>query len=167
MRNWVRHAKREAAFISVVLSILVVSGCGGGSTVTGKVSYKGNPVRAGNVIFMDGGGQVYRTDISDDGTYTLVKVPPGTYRIGVRPGGKTGAPMPSGPRQGPPKDAKMGGPPKDVQVGEGLKTSANMGPKEGASDKFVPIPDNLQDPEKSGLSVTVGSGRQTHDIDLK
>ena len=41
---------------------------------------------------------------------------------------------------------------------------AAEGPRDG---KHVPIPPRYQNPETSGLTYTVGTGRQTHDIDLQ
>jgi len=138
---------------------LMLAGCGGGSsgTVSGKVSYKGQPLKGGTVAIIPKAGGVVSSPIQEDGSYSISKVPPGSARITVET--KTLRPTPKGAVKGP--YAKM---PKDA-VPEGLNVPGVTG--QGDPKRYVAIPDQYSDPEKSGLSMDVQRGAQPHDIDLK
>jgi len=104
---------RLTALLLVPL-LLLPGGCGrqqeaGLSPVSGKVSYRGQPVRMGKIVFAPdpargGNGPLVLADIQPDGTYRLKTgeapgVLPGCYRVTVSaidapplPGQKFGAP---------------------------------------------------------------------------
>jgi hypothetical protein len=132
---------------------LLLSGCGSSSlaTVSGKVSYKGQPLKGGVVsIFPEKGGGAQRASIEADGTYKISKVPVGPAKITVDTSSLRPVPQKSlpGPYANAPKEAL----PKDLQ---------------GDPEHYVPIPDHYADPDKSGLTLDVKSGKNNHDIDLK
>ncbi|GAC1447781.1 MAG: hypothetical protein NVSMB9_30320 [Isosphaeraceae bacterium] len=74
--------KRRTSFFVFLSLAFVCAGCGGGSAdrprlgkVSGKVTYKGEPVTTGSVIFTptvkDSGGHVATGQIESDGSYSL------------------------------------------------------------------------------------------------
>ena len=69
--------------------LLAAAGCGGGdATVSGEVSYEGEPVTAGYITFApaDGKGPTAGGPIKD-GKYTVEKVTPGPKVVRVEAGG--------------------------------------------------------------------------------
>lgn len=137
----------------LLLSCGLLAGCGGSKgTVSGKVSYKGQPLKGGNVSIVSKAGGALNSTIGEDGTYKISQVPLGPATITVetrslRPVSQKSMP---GPYAKAPKDA----------LPPGLDSS-------GDAKHYVPIPEQYADPEKSGLSLDVKSGSQPHDIDLK
>jgi len=76
---------RRVAMLCLTLSVGVV-GCGGGAApVKGKVTYKGEPVKGGSLVFspLAEGGKAASGDVKEDGTYTLTTNKPGD---GAKPG---------------------------------------------------------------------------------
>ena len=60
------------------------------------MTYLGQPLKAGQVMFHDAGGSVHAALIQTDGTYSLAKgIPMGQYKITVTtaPGGGIGVPV--------------------------------------------------------------------------
>src|SRR5690242_19904629 len=70
----------------LVLALVVstgVLGCGPRSgSITGTVSYKGAPLRGGNVAFISN-AQSFGSAIGEDGHYTIPRVPAGPVKITV------------------------------------------------------------------------------------
>lgn len=120
-------------------TFLALAGCGGGgSKVTGKVSYNGKPLNSGTILFQTEEG-VRSATIQSDGTYTIEDVPAGNAKIAV-----TVAPP---PEKGP----------DGVSADEAGTSEANP----------VLVPEKYSRVETSELTYKVTSGEQTHDIDLK
>jgi hypothetical protein len=118
-------------------------GCAPGVTeVSGKVTFKDQPLSSGSVKFVGQDGQSKSSAIAEDGSYLIKSAPIGPVKIAVvshprAPLGLTKSPkQPTGPR-GDPKDGT------------------------------VRIPDRYTVPESSGLTYTVESGSHTFNIDLK
>jgi hypothetical protein len=147
------------------LSVLVV-GCGkGGSTVSGKVTYKGETLKRGVVqFFPEGAGGSFTSPIKSDGTYSIPNVPRGMAKISVisgsaKPpdqmmkgrGGMGGARAAKGMQQ---QREKMAGPPGGASGAD-------------ASEEGPNVPTTYNDPEQSGLKVEVTGGKQTHDITIQ
>jgi hypothetical protein len=95
------------------------------------------------------------TEIGLDGKYSLNKVPAGPVKISVET-------KSAQPAKGPPGGAMPTPPNMPKDVGPSMYNQAPQ-PK----GKYVPIPENYADPEKSGLTYTVTGGPQPYDIDLK
>lgn len=90
-----------AAFLSrtfpglpiLVAVIVAVAGCSSGGvkkvTVSGTVSYKGQPVRSGILQFVGPEGAYSAANIQSDGSFTITDVVPGEVKVGVMeaPGG--------------------------------------------------------------------------------
>jgi hypothetical protein len=141
--------------VGVVLGLaLGAAGCGPPSgTVSGKVTYKEQPVRGGRVTFVtpDGvwGGNA---EIQEDGSYAFDKVPPGPVKAAVdnralvpravAGGGKMPAPPPEAEKYGPPV-------------------------AKNARERYVKIPDQYAKTDTSNLTYTVAPGPQTINIELK
>jgi hypothetical protein len=143
--GWVRRTARLAA---LVLLAGAAVGCGKSTTVSGKVTHKGKLVTSGDVLFLSEDGRETRGPIGADGTYTARGVPVGPAMVGVDnppPAAPSGSGLP------PSKDTS-----NDPEVKEMKERAA----------RYVATPKQYRDPKQSGLTYTVQSGSQTHDIDL-
>jgi hypothetical protein len=155
------HQGRRIRFavlgVSLVLC-LATTGCGGNGSVSGKVSYKGEPLGGGSVLFVstEGRGSA-STEIGPDGQYSIDKIAAGPVKISVET--KSAKPV-KGPPRGAMPTPPAGAMPKDIDPSKYNQPSQPKG-------KYVAIPENYADPEKSGLTYTVTGGSQPHDIDLK
>jgi len=155
---------RQNSFV-LVLCLLLTTGCSSKGTVTGKVSYQGQTLKGGTVVFVpEGGGGVFRSTIAEDGAYTVAKVPPGLAKITVETKSLKPISIPGGANKGAIKSTLPPDIMKDAPPGTDLEKMFDF---EGPAKKYVPIPDKYSDPDKSGLTYTVKSGKQEHNIDLK
>lgn len=132
----------------------MLSGCGGSSTgtVSGKVTFKGQPLKGGNVSIIPKAGGVLKTTIGEDGSYSISKVPVGSAKAAVDTSSLRPIPQKSlpGPYANAPKEAL----PSNLQSG-------------GDPSRYTPIPEMYADPEKSGLTLDVKSGKNDYPIELK
>ncbi len=143
----------RSVYFLLSLAMLTLVGCGPDvGSISGKVTYKGKSLTGGKVTFLSSDQKVKTALIGTDGRYTIDKVTVGPAKIAIDPplvlpkmmGGlemdpaKMGAPAPQNPAPPPPEE--KGG---------------------------VALPKEYQDVEKSGLTYTVVSGKQEHNIELK
>lgn len=141
-----RFAPRLLVAIGLPL-IGLAPGCGGGSQfpetvpVSGKVTYKGEPVPKGTVTFLSDKGQPATGAIQPDGTYTLSTFAekdgalPGHHQVQVIANDGDPTMMPgSSPGYKPPRDL---------------------------------VPKKYNNPATSGLTADVARGKPTIDFDLK
>ena len=133
---------------------LVAVGCGSSTgTISGKVYYKDAPLKGGRVTFVSKDKKVSRfDDIKEDGSYKIEKMPAGEARIAV----DTSNLKPSPGMNRPP-------PPKGANVPPGY----NPPTSEDKAKRYVEIPAQYADADKSGLTYTVKGGSQPYDIKLK
>jgi hypothetical protein len=141
----------------LLLGLLVVAvGCRSQGSVTGKVTFNGEPMPGGTVSFLPvkgtGGGNA--TIDPKDGSYHMDKLPVGKVKVAVLPAQEPKLP----------KGVKGIGPPKDTPLPEEAKGAFNLGKGGG---KYVPVPKEYTDPETSKLEVEVKPGQNTYNIDLK
>jgi hypothetical protein len=131
------------------------SGLGSEEEVSGKVTYKGKPVPGGQVTFITSKGYTFTGVIDPEGNYKL-RSPVGEVRIAVDNRMlKSSQPSPMELRR------QMGmKPAADVNVDE-VKPSAPA-----VTGTYVYLPPKYYSPDTSGLTYTVKSGSQTHDIEL-
>lgn len=141
---------------SVLGLVLAAAGCGGSSTgsISGKVFYKDAPLKGGNVTFATKDKKVVRlSEISEDGSYSIEKMPTGDALIAVD----------TSSLQPPKMERFVNKPPPGVEAPAGYKMD---NPAERAK-RYVAIPEQYADPEKSGLTCPVKKGKQQFDINLK
>ena len=147
-----RSLPRPACWCALAVGLLVLSvGCKGGgkhsvshTEVTGKVTYNGQGLPGGRIVFAAvNGGFTATGDIDEKGDYTI-NAPVGEVQISIDNTGlltKADAPHPKRPGAEEPKPLR---------------------------GRFVRIPDKYRDVSLSGLKYTVkpGSAPQTFDITL-
>jgi hypothetical protein len=147
-----RCSVRRAAGLALLVLLGGAAGCGKqATTVTGKVTYKGRALTSGDVLFLSDNDTLTRAPIGPDGTYTARGVPVGPAKLGV---------------DNPP-------PPRDPAATSGLppaKDSSNDPEVKELKERaahYVATPKHYRDPKQSGLTYTVQTGSQTHNIDLQ
>jgi hypothetical protein len=138
--------KRVGLLLPAALAV-ALSGCGGPATVNGKVIYQGRPVLSGSVIVLNADGTAEEGVIQPDGTYSVEGVNRGRVRIGVL------SPDPAHARS-------------ILKPGVNQANHPRPDPKAARAGWF-PLPRNLGDPEKSGLTCEVSASRVKHDIEMK
>jgi len=167
---------RVAAVTLGLCAVVGLSGCGGNTSVSGKITHAGKPVVWGSVTLVDQAGEFHQGNIQPDGTYTIDSVPVGAVKIGVtspKPAGESGgkggktAPEGGGGKTGPARGGVGGGGLEDPrskhqQEPGGTPNHAPPGPPAGA---WFTIPDKVRDPMTSGLTGTVTPGKPL-DIDI-
>lgn len=144
--------KSAKLFAILCLAMIVLAGCGGKVKVKGHVYYAdGSPFPGGVVNFTDD-VNVYRGEVSTDGSFEMRTlkpgdgIAPGTYKVYM-----TETMLLSG---GKAKTTKSGEDGKDEMNWEEVgKNASSINPK-------------YNDPEKSGLTVTV-TKNMTYDITLE
>lgn len=145
-------AARGAACLGLIVLLLAGTGCGPRTGfVTGRVTYRQQPLTQGTVTFFCDDGQIVFGLINKDGIYTIPNVPEGRVRGTVA----THPPVPPGfsiHQQLPPsKDA----PRLDVSPAE-----------RRPGGRYPRIPERFNNPDQSGIEFIVQRGEQTHDITL-
>jgi hypothetical protein len=130
-------------------------GCGSSGSVSGKVYFHQKPLGGGTVTFASPGNKTVVSQIGPDGSFTIPKIPTGEVQIAV----ETESAKPSEERGGM-------RPPKEVDVPPEAQKSGIYAGKRPEGMTYVPIPSQYADPEKSGVTYTVESGSQEHDIKL-
>lgn len=124
----------------VLVAVFTVVGCGKASkktgTVTGTVTYKGNPVKSGLVNFLSATGAASQGQIDASGNYKLdAPIEEGEYKVYLQP------PIPG--QAGPP-DKKAVPPPK-FEVPEKFQDMAKSGVKVTVKPGENTIPIELKD----------------------
>jgi hypothetical protein len=166
MRGVWHAVGRRRAPAAVLGLLLAATGCGGYGTVSGKVTFNGQPVKGGYVTFVaeSGGGSASGPIDPKDGSFSIEKVPTGTVKVGVQsidrprpgPGGRPNKGPPTGATVGPPKDGPALPPGVDPKVFQPAASGAT----------FTPGLEGYNDPDESGIKYTVKSGPQTWSIEL-
>ncbi len=129
-------------FVGMILLILALSGCGkAAGTVSGRVAHKGKPLVSGTVTLVSDSGVAVTGRINPDGTYKIEEAPIGVVRIAVKSSNAPGLPP--------------------VLVPWAPEDPENPGEEESSA-----IPAHYADAGKSGLTMDVAGGQQTHDINL-
>jgi len=117
-------------------------GCSGGTgTVTGTVTYKGKPVPQGIVTFYSPDNRVILSHLQPDGSYAAEEIAVGEVKVSVE--------APQGAPPAPAVPAPPGGP---------------IDPR--TQVKVTLLPRRYADPNTSGLTVKVTSGKQVFPIEL-
>jgi len=146
--------------VGVLLIVCAALGCSQNklapARVSGSISYKGTPIKAGTMQFCTSEGAAYNAQISSDGTYTATDLPEGEMVVtvdleGINPEKKahTG------------KDAEKRMKMVSQQPPPGVATSAPM-----PTQFYMKLPAKYANPKTSPLTVTLTKGRQVHNFDL-
>jgi hypothetical protein len=137
----------------VAVLVFSLAGCGEQrAKVSGKVTFKDQPVPGGTVFFVSEDGlKNDRAEIKSDGTYSSSNVPYGKVKVAVQPVAKSLKSM-------VPKGAKM----PDMPEETGAAATYSKG-----DENYVDIPTALRNPETSNISLTVDQAEQTFDIPLR
>jgi hypothetical protein len=126
-------------------------------TVWGTVLYKEKPVTGGNIHFVQGKTKT-TLGIRGDGTYSG-EVPVGPAKIAI----ETESVKYRDRDKMLEKWEEEAGP-------EVVEKKKEKGPRPGLTAAplvYFPLPDKFSDPEQSGLSFDITSGRQEHDFNLE
>jgi hypothetical protein len=132
--------------LAITLSLLgfVAPGCAvvapDVGRVSGTVTFEGQLVTSGEVVFVLENGERLRRKLSAQGTYEFNDLPVGLVKIAVQ---SYPPPFPDG------------------------KPPGKAPPSPGAGKTFVPLPDHYADPDKSGLTLKVEKGEKNYPIVLK
>jgi hypothetical protein len=171
---------RIGLFAGLAVALAGCSQSGAASKVTGKITYKGQTVKAGDVYFWFEQGGQYNTAIKSDGSYQFMGLPTGNAKVLIET--ETFNPdqkPPSYTQQGKQIARGMGKGFADYNatVGKGEKAgeekkagSASVAltkeQKEALAKVYVKIPRKYASEKTTPLSFTVASGSQTKDFDL-
>jgi hypothetical protein len=117
--------------------------------VSGTVTFEGQPLPSGTVLFHAADGRVEHALIAEGGRYAITSTSLGPARITVRSHPTAPAGMPF-----------SGTPP----AAEAERTRPTPEQHDG---KYLVIPLRYLDPETSGLTYTMRDGTQTHNIVLQ
>lgn len=173
-----------------VLLLALVGGCGNGSLtpvkLTGKVTYNGQPVKAGSLTFHTDMGS-YGTSLAGDGSYEIVDLPAGEVKVTVdteflNPGKKSPDYAAATKQAGTPA-AKMASksvakalPPatgggKAAKIDAERKAgdqAAGFGPPpaEELAARYMKIPAKYAKPATTTLTLTLEAGRHVKDLEL-
>jgi hypothetical protein len=144
--NSPQSSPRRHARTFLVLLALGAAGCTGpgGGQLSGTVRYKDEVLSSGpvtwTVLFVSSDGQTIPGLVGKDGQYNANNVPPGLVKIAV-----------------------VGEP----RVPPGLVAPGERPPKlDDSSLRLLKTLKPYRNPDRSGLTCTVRSGKQRHDIEL-
>jgi hypothetical protein len=162
----------------VVCLAAAVVGCSRSNraSLTGTISYKGQPVKAGTVYFKYEQGGQYQSDLKPDGSYQFMDVPPGNVKVLVdtetfnpeqRPQSYKAKQMSRAYDKGLNEyDAVMA---KNRAAKKDAAAEAPPLPqerKEALAKVYVKIPKRYTSEKTTPLTYTVEPGRQVKDFDL-
>jgi hypothetical protein len=145
---------------------VALTGCGPNyaarAVVKGQVTLDGKPLTYGIVTFRASDGRTGSATIDPKGIYTMNDAPIGDVAVLVSVPKQTAAMKgmpgmpPAGTKAAPPKGIPMESP-------EGVKMAVAKGVD---PSQIVYIPEKYVSAESSGLTYTVTSGEQTHNLPL-
>ncbi len=137
--------------VAISVALLLLAGCGGKSgksTLSGKITYKDQPVNSATLyLFPSGAGEPTVVPVAPDGTFRVADVPAGEYKVAVQ-----GAAGQAGP-------SLRGLPPDKIE--EAKAKMANM-----QTAATIAFPDKYKKKETSPLTLTVGKGAGEQNLTL-
>jgi ribosomal protein L35AE/L33A len=145
-----RKQVRRLFALLPLLALLGAMGCSKGgdrsASVSGKVTYNDKPVTSGTVVFIGADGKASDTGVvQPDGTYSVAHAPTGAVKVSFdnpAPAKTTGgAPLPA----------------NDPEAKENAKEAS----------LYVPTPAKYKDPNQSGLTCTLKSGKNSYDVIMR
>ena len=142
--------------VTVSLVALLLAGCGPKraktGTVSGKVSYKGQPVNGAALLLYPaaGGNTAITVSVDQAGEFHIVDVPAGEYKVVVQ--GTAGA------QQVDPRLLQKMSPEKRAEAEAKLK-GMNTPPT-------IKFPDKYKGPKTTDLKITIGDKNEEKDLQL-
>jgi hypothetical protein len=161
-----RHSARLGVAIFFLITF-TASGCGSkAGKVNGTVTFDGRPLPAGQITFKGTDKSVTANIV--DGKYTI-EAPLGPCKVGVQTDYLLGSGVSAnvGPSDRPdfsqvPADKRREVEEKYREEGADVagKSKEDAAKRRKDAENYVEIPESYNDPEMSGLTVTVGKGTQ-------
>ena len=159
--------------LMLLVVFVVALGCGqkrnpnAPANVSGKVTYKGSAVKGGNVTFHPSGGGVYAFSIRPDGTYAATDMPDGEMVVTINTESLNPAKKEKPRVYGEGKGGD--GKPLPVPSPDFIKSKLQNPPPDQpvAQPEYVKIPEKYGDKTKTDLKLTLSSGNNTKNFDLK
>jgi hypothetical protein len=157
----------RVGLVSLLSVLVVAAGCGGGpgvGKVSGKVTYKGQPLAGGWIVFTVENGGGANAPIQQDGSYVADNVPAGKAKVCFR------APVGGSPFEGAFKNL-----PPEARAKRAKELEQRAKPPASASEHYkaptaeapsIQLPKQYTDPDKSGIVYDVQRGTQTKDFEL-
>ncbi|MBP3954823.1 hypothetical protein J8F10_05945 [Gemmata sp. G18] len=124
--------------------------------MSGSLTYKGQPIKAGTMAFHTPEGTTYAAQISTDGTYSAADLPEGELVVTVNTEHLNPARKPPA-ATGRDTEKRM----KMMQSRQQPQGSAVV-----PDEPYIKIPEKYSNPKTSPLTITLQSGRQVHNFDL-
>jgi hypothetical protein len=125
-------------------------------SISGKVTYGGKAVPAGNIAFHHPDKGTYRSTLDSDGTYSITDVPTGEMVVTV----ETESVNPSK------KKATYGGDKSSKMYQERLAAEKGTAAARTPPQTYLKIPAKYANTKTSPLTMTVVAGRQVKAFDL-
>jgi hypothetical protein len=166
-------AARVLAGLGMALFFPVLAGCGTGTgKVSGKVTYKGQPVPGGQVLLRpaDPRQNAVSATLDEEGRYSAV-LPTGEVTVSIdnrdlEPRPSFGGGIPAGIPLSAEARSKLGKAKAAAPAAPPDKPIESADDPRQPSGRYVPIPEKYYMAETSGLKFTVKGGEQTQDFEL-
>jgi hypothetical protein len=143
--------------LAVSVGLLLLAGCGSSrpqsGVVTGKITYKGQPVNGASLMLYPtkpGEGAGVTIPVDQEGNFRAADVPLGEYKVVVE-GAREQSNIPPGPANMTPEEKE-----KRKELMEKMKTKAT-----------IPFPSKYTNEKTTDLTCTVNKGEQTVNLELK
>jgi len=140
--------------LGLCCSLFLMAGCSGGTksaNISGKVTYKGQPVTGGTINLVPADGKVesaFVITIKPDGSFAASDVPPGAKKVFIET--ESVKLIPSGGYNQPGGGGKV----PDEHKGKQFEVDTSNLPK------YVQIPKKYGDINTSGLTWDIAKGKQ-------
>jgi hypothetical protein len=138
------------------------------ATIRGKVTYKGQLVKAGLILFSTAEGAAYQVPIQATGIYEISDVPVGPVTITIdTESGNPDAKIPNYSTQ-----SKQRADSAEKEVSSRMKASGQEVPArpaaatKGMAERYVKIPEKYSKVKDTPLKMDVVKGQNTKDFDL-
>ena len=170
-----------SAFAGAVLTALAGCGSSGNQNsaiITGTVTYKGVPIKGGNMTFYHSDKGLFSSTIDENGRFVLRDAPSGTLRVtvdtesinpdknGVKGGTAAGGGASIREKMNQAEQEARG----KAGQGPGGGGGGGSGPKAGTYEelikKYTKIPDKYRDKEKTDLKIEAVNGKQEVTLEL-
>lgn len=150
-------ALSRRSLASLLFAAAMLTGCGDlpRGSLHGTLTFEGEPLAGATVMFFGKDNQVYRADLTKEGTYTVSGVPLGPIRVAVQQFLPSVTPRPDPPPGGP----------KKPEMGEAR--DAAWKPPEITAEERPRVPASYGDPGTSGLALELVEADQEWSAELK